>query len=191
MSITTKNNRIIGQDVLRLRSKFGDPSLNRWWHTDWWTHSDGQFETDILRQTGRHWRRQRQYSKVETGLEQNKFKSKMHIWFPQNAMEEAQGRADALQQLLQEDGQRRSDRRVLSEDARFRQEQEKSKTKGYYDLNESDDYLMRPLWMVERQTKYLTRTERMLVHWQFLLNCLIILGLSGSLWYKLSDLVIV
>ena len=50
-------------------------------------------------------------------------------------MEEAQGRADALQQLLQEDGQRRSVRRVLSEDVRFRQEQEKSKTKGYYDLN--------------------------------------------------------
>ena len=67
-------------------------------------------------------------------------------------MEEAH--ADALQQLLQEDGQQRSVRRVLSEDARFRQEQEKSKTKGYYDLNESDDYLIRPLWMVERQTKY-------------------------------------
>ena len=79
-------------------------------------------------------------------------------------MEEAQGRADALQQLLQEDGQQHSVRRVLSEDARVRQEQEKSKTKGYYDLNESDDYLIRPLWMANRQTKYLTRTERMLVH---------------------------
>ena len=107
-------------------------------------------------------------------------------------MEEAQGRADALQQLLQEDGLRISVRRVLSEDACFPQEQEeKSKMKGDYYLNQSGDYRIRSLWMVERQTKYLTRAERMLVHWQFLLNFLIILGLSGSLWYKLSDLAIV
>ena len=89
------------------------------------TQIDGHTVMDNLRQT--YWDRQADIDvgndntqRSKLALSKNKFKSKMHIWFPQNSMEEAQGRADALQQLLQEDGQRRSVRRVLSEDARFR-----------------------------------------------------------------------